>query len=137
MELVALLSSGKGTWGQVSGLAKQGEWDKILLLGDAFAKKLLKSSQDTDDRAWHLPSYPELKDSVKSNIADIKNLGYPRGIAGALTAAEFLRQFANDTKWAHLDIAGTAFVEGSSRMYYGYGATGAGVRILTNYLQNN
>ena len=100
-------------------------------------KSVLKSSIETDDRAWHLPNYPELKDSVKSNIADIKNLGFPKGIAGTLTAAEFLRQFVGDTKWAHIDIAGTAFVEGTSRMYYGHGATGAGVRLLTNYLQNN
>ena len=113
------------------------DYSGLISNDDTFAKKLLKASKDTDDRAWHLPNYPELKDSVKSNIADIKNLGFPKGIAGALTAAEFLRQFVGNTKWAHIDIAGTAFVEGSSRMYYDHGATGAGVRLLTNYLQNN
>ena len=113
------------------------DYSGLISNDDTFAKKLLKASKDTDDRAWHLPNYPELKDSVKSNIADIKNLGFPKGIAGALTAAEFLRQFIGNTKWAHIDIAGTAFVEGSSRMYYDHGATGAGVRLLTNYLQNN
>lgn len=113
------------------------DYSGLISNDDALANKLLKSSQETDDRAWQLPNYPELKDSVKSSFADIKNLGYPRGVAGTLTAAEFLRQFVGDTKWAHLDIAGTAFVEGTSRMYYSYGATGAGVRLLTNYLQNN
>ncbi|HBG60256.1 MAG: hypothetical protein A2Y03_05405 [Omnitrophica WOR_2 bacterium GWF2_38_59] len=113
------------------------DYSGLISNDDILTKNILKSSIETDDRAWHLPNYPELKDSVKSNIADIKNLGFPKGIAGTLTAAEFLRQFVGDTKWAHIDIAGTAFVEGTSRMYYGHGATGAGVRLLTNYLQNN
>ncbi|MBU0468705.1 MAG: leucyl aminopeptidase [Candidatus Omnitrophica bacterium] len=112
------------------------DYSGLISNDDILAKKLLKASSDTDDRAWHLPNYPELKDAVKSNIADIKNLGFPKSVAGALTAAEFLRQFVGETKWAHLDIAGTAFVEGTSRMYFGHGATGAGVRLLTNYLQN-
>ncbi|MCK5214216.1 MAG: leucyl aminopeptidase [Candidatus Omnitrophica bacterium] len=98
---------------------------------DALIKKILKLAKDTDDRAWNLPGYPELKDSVKSKIADIRNLGWPKGAGGAITAAEFLRQFTNDTKWAHLDIAGTAFVSGDERLYFGHGATGAGVRLLT------
>ena len=91
----------------------------------------------TDDRVWRLPIYPELKDAVKSKIADIRNLGYPKGAAGTITAAEFLHQFTDGTKWAHLDIAGTAFDEGQGRMYFGHGATGAGVRLVTHYLQNN
>ncbi len=104
---------------------------------DAFAAQILKSAETTDDRAWRLPIYPELKDSVKSKIADICNLGSPKGAGGTITAAEFLRQFTEGTKWVHLDIAGTAFVEGTSRMYFAHGATGSSVRLLTHYLQNN
>jgi leucyl aminopeptidase len=95
------------------------------------------SSNETDDRVWRLPIYPELKNAVKSKIADIRNLGYPKGAAGTITAAEFLHQFTDGTTWAHLDIAGTAFDEGGGRMYFGPGATGAGVRLVTHYLQNN
>ena len=54
-----------------------------------------------------------------------------------ITAAEFLHQFTEGTTWAHLDIAGTAFVENNGRMYFGHGATGSGVRLLTHYLTRN
>lgn len=100
-----------------------------------FTQKMLDLANKTDDRAWPLPSYPEIKEAVKSQIADIRNMGFPKGAAGTLTAAEFLRQFTNDTPWVHLDIAGTAFAEDKGRMYFGYGATGAGVRLLTAYFQ--
>lgn len=104
---------------------------------DNFSRELVRSSKETDDRIWRLPIYPELKDAVKSQMADIKNLGYPKGAAGTITAAEFLRQFTNGTPWAHLDIAGTAYVDNSARWYYGFGATGMGVRLLTHFLKNN
>lgn len=104
---------------------------------DNLAQELLAASKKTDDRIWRLPIYPELKDAVKSKIADIRNLGYPKGAAGTITAAEFLRQFTEGTTWAHLDIAGTAFNDGDCRWYYGHGATGMGVRLLTQYLRQN
>lgn len=103
---------------------------------DKLADQLLKSAQDSDDRAWRLPVYAEIKEYIKSPIADLKNTSSVRG-GGACTAAEFLRSFVGDTDWAHLDIAGSAYVEGSGRFYYGHGATGAGVRLLTHYLINN
>lgn len=108
-----------------------------LMSNDAdFAQELLTIAHETDDRAWELPMHPELKEAVKSPIADICNLGKPRGAAGTLTAAEFLRQFTEDTPWVHLDIAGTSFVEGRERFYFGHGATGAGVRLMTRYLMS-
>ena len=103
---------------------------------DDFAGQLIRASKETDDRAWRLPLYPEIKEYIKSPIADLKNTSSMRG-AGASTAAEFLHQFVGDTTWAHLDIAGSAFVENSGRMYFGHGATGAGVRLVTHYLLNN
>lgn len=109
----------------------------LMTTDDKLSKQLIHSSNETDDRVWRLPIYPELKNSVRSKIADICNIGFPRGAAGSLTAAEFLRQFADGTRWAHLDIAGTAFVDSDGRMYYGHGATGFGVRLLTHYLAHN
>ncbi|MBF0511847.1 MAG: leucyl aminopeptidase [Candidatus Omnitrophica bacterium] len=102
---------------------------------DKLANQLLQSAGDTDDRAWRLPVYKEAKEYIKSPIADLKNTSSVKG-GGAITAAEFLHQFIGDTLWAHLDIAGSAYAEGSGRMYYGYGATGAGVRLLTHFLMN-
>ena len=113
------------------------DYTGLMTNDDKFSRHLVHSSNDTDDRVWRLPIYPELKKSVSSKIADIRNLGYPKGAAGTVTAAEFLHQFTEGTKWAHLDIAGTAFEEGQGRLYFGHGATGAGVRLVTNYLQNN
>lgn len=100
---------------------------------DDLAAELLKIAKDTDDRAWHLPIYPEMSEYIKSRIADLRNTSNVRG-GGASTAAEFLHQFTNGTTWAHLDIAGSSYVDGGNRFYFGHGATGAGVRLLTQYL---
>jgi len=112
------------------------DYSGLFSNNDDLARHLVRASNDTDDRAWRLPIYPELKDYIKSPIADLKNTSSIRG-AGASTAAEFLHQFTDDTPWAHLDIAGSAYVEKGGRMYYGYGATGVGVRLLTHYLLHN
>ena len=103
---------------------------------DELAAQLIDASNKTDDRAWALPVYPELKEYIKSPIADLKNTSNIKG-GGASTAAEFLHQFTEGTTWAHLDIAGTSYTEGAGRMYFGHGATGAGVRLLTRYLLTN
>ncbi|OGX25335.1 MAG: hypothetical protein A3D10_01485 [Omnitrophica WOR_2 bacterium RIFCSPHIGHO2_02_FULL_48_11] len=114
------------------------DYSGLVASDDDFARQLIRSSNETDDRAWRLPSYAELEDYIKSPIADLKNVGLPKGAGGTITAAEFLRQFTEGIPWAHLDIAGTAFVDnGAGRMYYSYGATGAGVRLLTHYLKNS
>ena len=57
--------------------------------------------------------------------------------AGAMTAAEFLHSFVGKTPWAHLDIAGPSFVDGDSRMYYGHGATGYGVRLCVDLIKKS
>ena len=108
----------------------------LFTTDEGLSKDLVHSSNATDDRIWRLPIYEELKDHVKSKIADIRNTGLPKGTGGAISAAEFLHQFTGGTPWAHLDIAGTAFVDGDSRWYYGHGGTGFGVRLLTHYLEN-
>ena len=113
------------------------DYTGLVSNNDALAEAILKSAAATDDRAWRLPSYPELKEVMKSKIADIKNTSNWRGAGGTITGAEFLRQFIDNTPWAHLDIAGTAFVENDSRFYFGHGATGVGVRLMTHYFLNN
>jgi len=112
------------------------DYTGLVSTDDTMAKELLKSAEKTDDRAWRLPIYTEIEKAMKSKIADLRNTSTIKG-AGTITAAEFLRQFTEDTKWAHLDIAGTAFVDGAERMYFNHGATGSGVRLLTDYLLKN
>ena len=112
------------------------DYSGLFSNSDELARQLLEASNLTDDRAWRLPLYPELKEYIKSPIADLKNSSSVKG-GGANTAAEFLHQFTEGTTWAHLDIAGSAYTQGAERMYYGHGATGAGVRLLTHYLLNN
>jgi leucyl aminopeptidase len=112
------------------------DYSGLFSNNEDLARQLLKASEQTDDRAWRLPVYKELKEYIKSPIADLKNTSSIKG-AGACTAAEFLYQFTDGTPWAHFDIAGSAYAEGAGRMYFGHGATGAGVRLLTHYLIKN
>ena len=112
------------------------DYSGLFSNSDELARELVEASKGSDYRAWRLPVYPELKEYIKSPIADLKNVSNIKG-GGACTAAEFLHQFTEGTTWAHLDIAGSAYTQGTGRMYYGHGATGAGVRLLTHYLLNN
>jgi leucyl aminopeptidase len=94
---------------------------------DGLAEMLLQSGQDTGDRAWRLPMFDEYQELLKSNFADMSNIGGRP--AGAITAACFLKRFANHFKWAHLDIAGTNAISGDAK-----GATGRPVPLLTEFL---
>jgi leucyl aminopeptidase len=94
---------------------------------DALAEGLKAAGIRADDRAWTLPIGEEYVDQLKSNFADIANVGGREG--GACTAASFLWKFAKDLKWAHLDVAGTAWLSGSQK-----GSTGRPVPLLVDYL---
>ena len=94
---------------------------------DALAKELLECGEDTGDRAWRMPLFEEYQDQLKSNFADMSNLGGRP--AGAITAACFLARFTGGYTWAHLDIAGTASVGGDAK-----GATGRPVPLLAEFL---
>ncbi len=94
---------------------------------DELADQLLESGDDSGDRAWRLPMFDEYQELLKSNFADMSNLGGRP--AGAITAACFLQRFAEDYRWAHLDIAGTNAVSGDAK-----GATGRPVPLLTGFL---
>ncbi len=96
-------------------------------------KKSLKSSGDfTYDRVWELPMHEEYQEQIKSEIADIRNIGGRE--AGTITAACFLSRFVGETPWAHLDIAGTAWNMRGTALS-AKGATGAGVRLIADYLR--
>jgi leucyl aminopeptidase len=92
-----------------------------------LADELLESGQQANDAAWQLPLGEEYQEQLKSNFADIANIGGPD--AGSITAGCFLSRFTEEYSWAHLDIAGTAWQSGADK-----GATGRPVPLLVNYL---
>jgi leucyl aminopeptidase len=96
-----------------------------------LADRLLHAADLAGERLWQLPLIDEYREGFKSDVADLNNVG-PRS-GGAITAGLFLREFAGDTPWAHLDIAGPAFVDKDSPVTP-KGATGVGVRTLLTYL---
>ncbi|HOY62339.1 MAG TPA: leucyl aminopeptidase, partial [bacterium] len=79
------------------------------------------------ERVWRMPTDDDYKEFIKSDIADIKNVG--NRYAGATTGSLFLEYFTDGTPWAHLDIAGTAYMDKKTG-YYVKGGTGTGVRTL-------
>ena len=94
---------------------------------DALAREVLAAGEAAQDRAWHLPLDDEYQEQLKSNFADFANIGGRP--AGAVTAACYLSRFAKKFKWAHLDIAGTAWKSGREK-----GSTGRPVPLLTQFL---
>jgi len=107
----------------------------IGLMGndDELIQDLAEAGSRSTDKAWPLPLYDDYKEMVKSKIADVKNIG-ARGKAGACSAGAFLSNFIGDNTWAHLDIAGPAYLD-EDKKYLTNGATGAGVRLLVEYLK--
>lgn len=94
---------------------------------------LKKAGESCGERVWELPLWDGYGEAMKSDIADLKNAGSRDG--GSITAGWFLKQFAGNTHWAHLDIAGTAWSD-KARPCSPKGATGVGVRLLIKYLQS-
>ena len=100
---------------------------------EKLIKQLQKAAEDSGEKVWPMPSGDEYAKEMESKIADLKNIGSKWG--GACTAAAFLRQFVNETKWAHLDIAGVELFEKATG-YSAEGSSGFGVRLLTSYLMS-
>ena len=94
---------------------------------DSLARDLLDAGEEANDRAWQMPLWEDYQEQLKSNFADMGNIG--GRAAGAVTAACFLSRFTKKFDWAHLDIAGTAWKSGGDK-----GATGRPVPLLTHYL---
>ena len=109
----------------------------IVSNNEQLTKKITESSKTTTEEIWELPLTQDYMDMIKSDVADIKNVGIGRA-AGTITAAAFLKSAIEDTPWAHLDIAGVAWTQGAAtkeKPYNPKGATGFGVRLVLDYLQ--
>src|SRR5690606_18162641 len=96
---------------------------------------LIKCGKDAGEGFWQLPLSAEYSKQIRSDIADIKNIG-PRGKAGTIMGAVFIQEFIDKAKWAHLDIAGTAWYD-SVRPFQAKGPTGVAIRTLLNYIERN
>jgi leucyl aminopeptidase len=98
-----------------------------------LARRLSESGEITGEQVWELPLNEDYEKDIESQIADIKNIGRERN-AGATAGAAFLKAFVGNTPWVHLDIAGTAWWNKKAH-YMPQGATGWGVRLLTDFLE--
>lgn len=101
----------------------------LMSSDNQLAQDLLNAAQQADDKAWRLPLGEEYQEQLKSNFADLANIGGRLG--GAITAGQFLSNFTKKYTWAHLDIAGTAWKSGAAK-----GATGRPVSLLSQFLIN-
>ena len=100
---------------------------------DDMREAVVSAADRSGEQFWPMPLPVELRASLKSSVADLANIGDRFG--GMLTAGLFLKEFVGDTPWAHLDIAGPAFNEGSAHGYTGVGGTGVAVRTLLSVLE--
>jgi leucyl aminopeptidase len=105
----------------------------VFTADDNLAERLTGAGIKTHERCWRLPLPEDYKELIKSDLADIKNMS-SSSFGGAITAALFLSEFAGNTRWAHLDIAGTAFHK-SATDYAPPGGSGYGVRLLMELLE--
>ncbi|UCE78845.1 MAG: leucyl aminopeptidase [Nitrospiraceae bacterium] len=108
--------------------------EAIAMMGNdrRLLNRMKRSSEHTNERVWEMPLFEEYHEYLKSDIADLNNLG---GKNGALvTSAYFLYVFAGSVPWVHLDIAGTGWIE-KERPYLPKGASGAGVRLLIDFVR--
>ncbi|NND86445.1 MAG: leucyl aminopeptidase [Nitrosopumilus sp.] len=109
----------------------------IVSNNENLTKKIMESSKRTTEEVWELPLNQDYMNMIKSDVADIKNIGIGRA-AGTITAAAFLKNAVEKTPWVHFDIAGVAWTQIATKEkpYNPKGATGFGVRLILDYLQN-
>ncbi len=98
---------------------------------DAFADQLMAAAESSGEKLWKMPFEESYFESMKSPIADMKNIGARTG--GAISAAVFLKQYVKDTTWAHMDVAGPVWTD-KDKDYNPTGATGYGVRTLVDWV---
>ncbi len=95
---------------------------------------LARAGEEVNERVWELPMWPEYDEDVKSEVADLQNVG--KGEAGTIMGAKFLEPFVNKAyPWVHLDIASTAWVERKAPSYCPKGARGVAIRLLIQYFR--
>jgi len=99
---------------------------------ESLSKELIDSGNASYDRVWPLPFYEEYQDALDGDITDLKNISKQKSAAGTIIGGVFISKFVDKAKWAHLDIASTAFIPEEKEYIPKYG-TGAGVRLLSYY----
>jgi len=108
----------------------------VMATDQSLADRLIAAGQESGEKIWQLPLWDEYKEMIKSEIADIKNLGDKAGAAGSITAGAFLAAFVGDYPFAHVDIAGTGWLDKSTKSYQEKGGQGVGVRLIIEMLRN-
>ena len=106
----------------------------IMGTDDALLDRLLAAGTAAGEPLWRLPLHEEYREHLRSEVADLKNIGRPRE-AASIVAGLFLKEFVGEVPWAHLDIAGPAFDDSGDGGLIPKGATGFGVRTLVRYLE--
>lgn len=106
----------------------------MMATDQELADRVSRAGETSHERVWQLPLWDEYHQMIKSDIADIKNLGGRP--AGSITAGAFLAAFVGDYPFVHLDVAGTAWKDSPSQPYETKGGTGVGVRLLTQFLRD-
>ncbi|MCK9556429.1 MAG: leucyl aminopeptidase [Candidatus Cloacimonetes bacterium] len=119
------------TGAAVAALGK--DFSAVLSNDDAWYEMLSKASEACGEKIWRMPLHEDYKELLKSDVADLKNIGGP--LAGCITAALFIQEFVQNKPWIHIDIAGTATRDKAAGGEIA-GATGVGVRLLTNLIRN-
>jgi leucyl aminopeptidase len=117
----------------------------IIALGDlntgimgndqGLVNEIIACGKEAGENFWQLPVSKEYSKQIKSDIADIKNIG-PRGKAGTIMGAVFIQEFIDKAKWAHLDIAGTAWAD-SAKPHQAKGPTGVAIRTLLRLVERS
>jgi leucyl aminopeptidase len=107
----------------------------LLSNHDELVQRVQKAADITGERVWRLPFDNDYKPAIKSEIADMANIGSQKYMAGTITAAFFLKNFVADVPWVHLDIAGVAY-NVPDISYYRNGSTGFGVRLIVEMVMN-
>ncbi len=105
----------------------------VITNNESLYKKLQDASEQSGERVWQLPSFPEYREQNKATAADLKNTGGRE--AGTITAGLFIEAFVEGTPWLHLDIAGTAYTS-KDLDYLTEGGTGVGVRLLYHFAES-
>jgi leucyl aminopeptidase len=101
---------------------------------EAFTQRLLASAKAAGERMWPMPLDDDYREFIKGHMADIQNIGSGKG-GGAITGAMFIKEFAEDTPWIHLDIAGTAWLD-DNKPWMAKGASGVALRTLVDLAMN-
>jgi len=117
----------------------------IIALGDlntgimgndqAFVDEIISCGESSGEGFWQLPVSAEYSKMIRSDIADVKNIG-PRGKAGTIMGAVFIQEFVDKAKWAHLDIAGTAWAD-TAKPHQSKGPTGVAIRTLLSLVEKS